>query len=148
MRRHLSPTLSLVVALVAITTPLGAASVRQFNLAEMTQRAAKIYVGTVRTATEGMVEIGGGRLAVVTYRLSVEEDLRGETPEVKGVRVAEFRMLGKQRPLTRGKTGSLFLGSPGDADLDRRPVISSIHDCAQQGRIVHDRRTRAGEFQA
>ena len=54
MRRHPSPTLSLVVALVAITTPLGAASVRQFNLAEITQRAAKIYVGTVRTATEGM----------------------------------------------------------------------------------------------
>ena len=73
MRRHLSPTLSLVVALVAITTPLGAASVRQFNLAEITQRAAKIYVGTVRTATEGMVEIGGGRLAVVTYRLSIRK---------------------------------------------------------------------------
>ena len=102
MRRPPSLTLPLVVALIVAITPLRAASVRQLNLAEITQRATKIYVGTVRSASEGIVEIGGGRLAVVTYRLSVEEDLRGETPEVKGVRVAEFRMLGKQRPRTKG----------------------------------------------
>ena len=73
MRRPPSLTLPLVALIVAIATPLGAASVRQLNLAEMTQRAAKIYVGTVRSATEGIVEIGGGRLAVVTYRLSVDD---------------------------------------------------------------------------
>ena len=106
MRFSLKP--ALFIALSAwITAPLAASTVRQFNLAEMTTRATNIYVGTVRSATEGTVAIGGGRLATVTYQLSVEEDLRGETPLVKGARVAEIRMLGKQASVRRGSLRSV-----------------------------------------
>ena len=97
------PRLTFLLILCAwLAAPLSATTVRQFNLAELTSRAHKIYVGTVRSATEGTVAIGGGQVAVVTYQLSVEEDLRGETAMVKGVRAAEIRMLGKQKPVQHG----------------------------------------------
>jgi hypothetical protein len=86
----------------ALSAPLAATTVRQFNLAELTARAQRIDLGTVRSATEGTVAVGGAQVAVVTYQLAVEEDLRGESPMVKGVRIAEIRMLGKQKPLQRG----------------------------------------------
>jgi hypothetical protein len=100
---RLSPRIVVLPLLFGLlTAPLTATTVRQFNLAELTSRAQKIYVGTVRSATEGTTVVGGGQVAVVTYQLAVEEDLRGETAMVKGVRVAEIRMLGKQPPVRRG----------------------------------------------
>ena len=90
--------LTILAALVTLAvTSLSASTVSQFNLAEMSRRAQKIYVGTVRSATEGTLAVGGGQLAVVTYRLTVDEDLLGETTMVKGERIAEIRMLGKQK---------------------------------------------------
>ena len=44
---------------------------------------------------------------MVTYQLSVDEDLRGETALVKGVRVAEIRMLGKQKTVRVGNIRSV-----------------------------------------
>jgi hypothetical protein len=99
------PVLATFLVLAAASLP--ASTVSQFNLAEMTQRAQKIYVGTVRSATESTIEVGGGQLAVVTYQISVEEDLRGETALVKGVRVAEIRMLGKQKTVQLGSIRSV-----------------------------------------
>ena len=61
--------LTILAALVTLAvTSLSASTVSQFNLAEMSRRAQKIYVGTVRSATEGTLAVGGGQLAVVTYR--------------------------------------------------------------------------------
>jgi hypothetical protein len=97
----------LAAFLVLAAASLSASTVSQFNLAEMSQRAQKIYVGTVRSAAEGTVAVGGGQLAVVTYRISVDEDLRGETALVKGVRVAEIRMLGKQKTVQIGSIRSV-----------------------------------------
>jgi hypothetical protein len=97
----------LAAFLVLAAASLSASTVSQFNLAEMSQRAQKIYVGTVRSATEGTVAVGGGQLAVVTYRISVDEDLRGETALVKGVRVAEIRMLRKQKTVQIGSVRSV-----------------------------------------
>jgi hypothetical protein len=101
-------TVLLPALLVLLSAPLTATTVRQFNLAEMTARAQRIYVGTVLTATEGTVAIGGGQLATVTYRLSVAEDLRGQSALVKDMRIAEIRMLGKQRSVRRGNLRSFF----------------------------------------
>jgi hypothetical protein len=106
MRPSLKP--ALVIALcAAMTAPLTATTARQFNLAEMSARAQKIYVGTVQSATAGTVAIGGGQLAVVTYQLNVDEDLRGATPVVKGLRMAEIRVLGKQASAQRGTLRSV-----------------------------------------
>ena len=104
MRAFPSRMLTILAALIVLAvTTLSASTVSQFNLAEMSQRAQKIYVGTVRSATEGTIAVGGGQLAVVTYQLSVDEDLRGETAMVKGERVAEIRMLGKQKSVQVGR---------------------------------------------
>lgn len=72
-----------------------AATVRQFNLEEMVDRADRIFRGTVLAAEEGTVQVGGGELPVVTYRIRVDEALKGEFPEVKGQAIAEIRTLGK-----------------------------------------------------
>ena len=98
MRAFPPRMLTILAALVVLAvTTLSASTVAQFNLAEMSRRAQKIYVGTVRSATEGTLAVGGGQLAVVTYQLTVDEDLLGESAMVKGERVAEIRMLGKQK---------------------------------------------------
>ena len=97
----------LIAFLVIAAASLSASTVSQFNLAEMSQRAQKIYVGTVRSATEGTIAVGGGQLAVVTYQISVDEDLRGETALVKGERVAQIRMLGKQKTVRIGNIRSV-----------------------------------------
>ena len=103
MRPFRPRMLTILAALVTLAvTSLSASTVSQFNLAEMSRRAQKIYVGTVRSATEGTLAVGGGQLAVVTYQLTVDEDLLGETAMVKGERVAEIRMLGKQKSVQVG----------------------------------------------
>jgi hypothetical protein len=114
--RSRMPTI-LATSLVLATASLSASTVSQFNLAEMSQRAQRIYVGTVRSATEGTVAVGGGQLAVVTYKLTVDEDLRGETELVKGERVAEIRMLGKQKTVRVGTIRSV-------APLPDMPVLA------------------------
>ena len=74
---------------------MDAATVRQFNLEQMVDRADRIFRGTVLDAKEGTVHAGGGELPVVTYRIRVDEVLKGEVQEVKGQAVAEIRMIGK-----------------------------------------------------
>ncbi len=105
---RVSPTSALLPMLVAFfVTPLDATTVRQFNLAELTVRAQRIYVGTVMSATEGSVALGSAQLPSVTYQLRVEEDLRGESTVTKGVRVAEIRMMGKQQGVRHGHLRSV-----------------------------------------
>jgi hypothetical protein len=94
--RRLAP----VVAVVLIAAvPVVATTVIQMNLEEMCRRSARIYRGTVLSAAEGSVAVGGGQLPVVTYRLRVEEAFRGDIPVVKGMRIAEIQMLGKSKPV-------------------------------------------------
>jgi hypothetical protein len=94
----------LAVALLLAVPPLHAATVMQLNLREMVQRADRIYRGTVLSVNSETVAIGGGQLPVVTYRLRIDEVFRGEFPTVKGIRIAELRMIGK---LGTAHSGSL-----------------------------------------
>lgn len=88
----------LVFALVASGSSLSATNVLQMNLQEMVSRADRIFRGTVLDVREGTVTAGGGELPVVTYRIRVDEALKGTFEEVKGVQIAEVRMLGKVKP--------------------------------------------------
>jgi hypothetical protein len=93
----------LAAAFILISAPaLLADTVRQMNLAEMVQNADKIYRATVISVTPGKVEVGGGQLPVITYRLRVEEVFRGDIPTVKGVKITEIRTLGKSTPVQHG----------------------------------------------
>jgi len=125
LRFRLRPWAILVAFLAAVVTPLlafkvftpsatsmqSAHSVRQapmqadmkpFNLSEMVQNADKIYRGTVLSAESGTVDAGGGKLPIVTYRIKVDETFRGTFDTLKGIQVAEVRMLGKTPVVTSG----------------------------------------------
>lgn len=98
MHRFKSPATLMAAAVLAVCLPLSAATVVQLNLEQMVDRSDKIFRGTVLDAREGTVDAGGGKLPVVTYRIRVDEELKGTFQEVKGVRIAEIRMLGKLKP--------------------------------------------------
>jgi hypothetical protein len=61
-----------------------------------------VFRGTVLQARVGSVEVGGGRLPVVTYRVRVDESFKGSYETVKGIRVAEIKMLGRTDPVRSG----------------------------------------------
>jgi hypothetical protein len=103
LSRYHTSAIVLAVALLAAPAAL-ATTVMQLNLAQLVGRADRIYRGTVLTATEGTLAVGGGQLPIVTYQIRVDEAFRGGTTVVKGVRVAEIRMLGK---FARVKSGSI-----------------------------------------
>jgi hypothetical protein len=101
LRLHFSVPL-VALAVLAAAPHLTANSVMQMNLEEMCVRAHAIFRGHVLSSSAGRVAVGGGDLAVVKYRLEVEESFRGEFETIKGVRVAEFSTLGKQAPVRAG----------------------------------------------
>lgn len=96
MRRlKLRSALLVLCAALALSAPLTAATVVQMNLEEMVDRADRIFRGTVLDVREGTVAVGGGELPTVTYRIRVDESFKGTYEEVKGVRIAELKMVGK-----------------------------------------------------
>ena len=108
MRRCRSARFVVLAAMsLALGTSLHASTVMQLNLGEMVQRADRIYRGTVIGITSGTVDVGGGQLPTVTYRIRVDESFRGDFDIVKGIRIAELRTLGKLAPVQRGVMRSL-----------------------------------------
>lgn len=92
---------------LAVCIPLSAATVLQMNLAEMVGRADLIFRGTVLDARESTVQVGGGSVPVVTYRLRVDDEFKGTFQEVKGVPVAEIKMVGKLKAASSGSVRTL-----------------------------------------
>jgi hypothetical protein len=70
-------------ALVPLTQA-GATMLMQFDLAALTDRADRIFRGTVIDVEQSSIEAGGGELPMVIYRLRVEESLKGDADLVKG----------------------------------------------------------------
>ncbi|MDX1503519.1 MAG: hypothetical protein R3325_14260 [Thermoanaerobaculia bacterium] len=86
--------LALIAALLA-TAPLGATTLLQMNLGDLTQRADRIFRGTVIDVTPGTVSVGGAELPTTTYRLRVEESFKGDADLVKGDQaMIEVQMIG------------------------------------------------------
>ncbi len=78
-----------------LAAQVNATSMLHMDLGELTTRADKIFRGTVIHVSESTVEVGGGDLPIVTYRLRVEELFKGEATQVKGDKsVVEIRMVG------------------------------------------------------
>lgn len=81
--------------------PLGATMLEQLNLGDLVVRSERIFRGTVVDVDQGVVQAGGGELPMVTYRLRVEESLKGEPDAVKGdVGYVEIRMVGSLKEAT------------------------------------------------
>ena len=86
-----------VLALCALVplTQAGATMLMHFDLAALTDRADRIFRGTVVDVEQSSIEAGGGELPMVVYRLKVEESLKGDADVVKGDEAyIEIRMVG------------------------------------------------------
>lgn len=94
MRRCFRLTLLLVLATLVVQ-PLAATTMLQMDLAQLTERAGRIFRGTVVDVEQGSIEVGGGELPAVTYRFKVDDLFKGEADVVKGDdAMIEIRMVG------------------------------------------------------
>ncbi|UCC30441.1 MAG: hypothetical protein JSU86_19855 [Phycisphaerales bacterium] len=97
MRFFKRQILFLLPVCTALCTPLLAGvDVIHMNLDEMSQRADKIFRGTVLDITEGTVTAGGGEIPMVTYRLRVDEPFKGDFVTVKDdLQIVDIQMVGR-----------------------------------------------------
>jgi hypothetical protein len=94
----------------ALATTAGATTLLQMNLEQLTDRAGRIFRGTVLSVQRGSVEVGGATLATITYRIRVEEAFKGEFPAVKDdLRVVEIRMLTEPKSSSTGSVRRVSL---------------------------------------
>lgn len=99
-RRHL--TLAVLLALVCAPVLQAATLVQQLSMQDLCDRAGLIIRGTVLEITPGSINVGGGELPIVTYRIKVDEDFLGNVSIEKGVRIAEISMVGNLKNADSG----------------------------------------------
>lgn len=87
--------LLLLAGLLLVASLLPATTLLQMDLGELVSRSGRIFRGTVIDVEQGSIAVGGGELPMVTYRLRVEESLKGIADLVKGDQaMIEIRMIG------------------------------------------------------
>lgn len=116
-KRVKSRTVFVLLACVLILTPqLVATIMLQMNLESLSQRADKIFRGTVVDIIPGSVTAGGGDIPTTTYVLRVEELFKGTADIVKeDVQIIQIQMVGslKEAPAQGGvKHFSVFRDIP------------------------------------
>lgn len=84
--------LGALAVLVAIA-PLSATLLKQMNLADLAGSANRIFSGTVVEIGKGSMQVGGGTIATVTYRVMVDEAFRGQFADKDGRKVVDIRMV-------------------------------------------------------
>lgn len=94
---------SLCAATVGITlcafVAAEASNVLHMTLRDLVSRGDRIVRGTVVAADEGTLSAGGGNIPVVTYRIRVDEALKGS---VASGEIIEVRLLASMKQATSG----------------------------------------------
>jgi hypothetical protein len=73
------------------------------NLAQLTERSDLIVRGSIVEVRELRVTVGGGDLPALHYRVEVDETFKGKVRDVKGVPIAEFKVIGSLKKLAAGE---------------------------------------------
>ena len=94
---------ALIGAAAVAATPVYAAMVTQMNLEGLVNSSERVFVGEVVSITESRVTAGGGELPAVTYKFKVSESFKGEYTTIKGVRIAEVKMIGRLKDVMAGR---------------------------------------------
>ena len=90
----LSKALALsVIAVLLTASPLMATILKHMNLEELAGNAHGIFSGTVIEVDKGSLDLGGGTVATITYRVVVDTPLRGDFIDKEGQKVADIRMV-------------------------------------------------------
>jgi hypothetical protein len=100
---------SAAVALL-VASPLMATILKHMNLEDLAGNADRIFSGTVIEIDKGSLEIGGGKLPTVTYRVMVDTALRGDFIDKEGHKVADIRMVGEMESVRSGDAVRLASG--------------------------------------
>jgi hypothetical protein len=93
---------ALVAASIAAIQPTDATTVKHFDLTKMTSAAARVFRGTVTDVRPGTVNVGGGQLDTIIYRIRVTEPLKGEFATFKGITFADIEMVGSLKATKEG----------------------------------------------
>lgn len=84
----------LLLGVLCASCAMLATTLVQMNLTQLTDRADKVFRGRVLSIDSGSIAAGGGQIPTVTYKIVVEDSLKGDFAEVKDQKVAEIRMWG------------------------------------------------------
>jgi len=95
--------LLVLVAALLLAPQLWATTVLEMNLAVLTERADKVFRGTVLDVSEISVQAGGGTLSAIKYTLRVDESFKGNYTTFKGQRTVEVKMLGSLKQYHSGR---------------------------------------------
>ena len=107
MRKPIQSLWALTAAILTCALVTAEASnVLHLTLRDLVARGDRIVRGTVLAADEGTVAAGGGNLPTITYRIRVDEALKGN---VSAGDVIEVRLLGSIKQMT---TGALRRATP------------------------------------
>ncbi|MBA3564883.1 MAG: hypothetical protein H0W33_12945 [Gammaproteobacteria bacterium] len=95
MTRRIMSLAAWTVCCVLLPSPHShATTVLELNLVQMTDRAEKIFRGTVLSVDESRVEAGGGELPALIYRIQVDETFKGEFAATGVKHIVELKVLG------------------------------------------------------
>jgi hypothetical protein len=150
-RRRWSVVRLLPVLALLLPAAVWGTTVMQMDLADLCQRADRIFRGRVVEITSGEVAVGGGLMPTVTYVLEVEEAFKGAFTAAKGRRLVAITMLGKLAPaqvgslrrvvtlaglpaLEQGGTYLLLTSAPGPSGL--ATTLGLGQGCFQVGSIA------------
>lgn len=99
-----------LLATVAIAGAAYATSLKPMNLKELCERADRIFRGTIVSVRDTTVSFGEAEIPALSYTVRVEEAFKGEFDEIKGVQLAEFKMIGNMKQYQSRRP--LFPGFP------------------------------------
>lgn len=97
IRTSLVGSIALMLMALSLSAPTHAAAILKMDLGEMTDRADRVFRGTVLSIEPGTVQIGGGEMATVTYEFAVSDYFKGSFDNSKGVPIARVTMLANQK---------------------------------------------------
>src|SRR5262245_13637757 len=106
-----------VIVVLVMSSQVAAMTLLPMDLGMLTRSAGMIFRGTVLSTSEGSVRAGGGDIPTITYKIRVDEGLKGDLPPAGEPQIVEVRMLGKIRPV---RSGNLELQSA----LPKMPSLS------------------------
>ena len=95
--------LTLTVLALLVVGQASATTVLQMNLEDLCDSSAQIFRGTIVDISETTISVGGGEVPAIVYTAEVTEGFKGEFTTVKGVQLAEFKVVGTLKQHAAGQ---------------------------------------------